>query len=190
VFDFASRNSSRSRQAAIRSAPFLGGSSFSSQAFSFARELLVNEHHGYSGGNVVVIYATNDVTQDTPEDLEGQVDLLRSIPGVEIYALAIGDQVSLPELRSIVTSPPSHYILQVAGVKDLTASFAFGSLSFMCVPPPITTTTTTTTPFSCASTDFIFLIGASATSNVSHWQSMLKFYADIVDLVADRSRFV
>jgi hypothetical protein len=189
IFDFAGRNTSRSRQMGIRRAPFTGGSAYTSRALALASSLLLDSASGFRGGNVAVIYATNDVSQDAPEDLETQVDILRSLPGVEIFALALGDQVSIPELTSIVSEPLDRHIFRAQSFQALNAEFALGSLSSICAPPPVTTSTTTTTLFSCASSDFVLLIGASESMDVFMWQRLLNFFADISDVVSARSRF-
>jgi hypothetical protein len=203
-FSFEEFEASTNVRSLVMAVPFLGGSSRTAKAFDLATEL-INEAQGYRGGRAIVYFITNDVSQvplvshrlpssfqDLPEVVETAVDRLRRT-NAEVNAISIGSQVSQPELRAIVSSPPSQHIYAVDSVVNLDAPFAFSVVQALCSVPPTTTTTTTqptTTTFSCSSIDFIFVIDSASTMTLREWQLHRQFFADFVNTLPTDSRFV
>ena len=205
LFNFNEHTSNWDVQQAILSANLTGGSAFASSAFSSAAALLADPSSGYRGGKVVVYFLTNDVSQDPAEVLEASVDAVRNFP-VEIYALGVADQVSPPELRSIVSLPiETHFVPIPTFSRLVTPLFVDDLLDSTCASPirPLTTSTTTTasTPvltttttnpplLDCQDFSYIFLLDSSSTFTRADWIKARDYFAQLIDYIPESSLFV
>ena len=175
-------------KAAIKAAVPQSLTTFTSVALNTVRTSVLGSTP-YRGGNEVVIYVANDVSQDNPKSKLLMAAAALQATGAYVYSVGVGNQVSASELTSIGTlfSVPSY-----AGLAQPAMSAAL--VMKICVPVSAIRTTgaavsfaTSTTPAGtnvCDNADFIFVLDGSATVNpVTDWDNIQLFATRWVDTI-------
>ena len=138
-------------------------STYSSDALDAVRQMIIGSVPS-RGGNTVIIYVTNDVSQDTPRSkLMNSAEQLKAT-GAYIYAFGIGDQVSPYELSEIGTA--HYFVSDYATLASSTQAY----VSAICVSE---TTTTSTSPSSTTTTATTTTTSAARTTMTSTTAAML-----------------
>jgi hypothetical protein len=195
VFDFNDYSTVGEMKLAITELPFIGGSTYVSPVLT-AVNLLRQESRGFRGGKMAVIFAINDAALDDPADMEVAADALRQ-QNVDILAFGVGDQISMPQLHSVVSSPVQEHAFFHLDFNEVSrASVVDRVLDTVCIAPILTfmlpTTTpapTTAMPLPCASIDFIFILDAASTFTVSEWTKLRGVLIGMVDILPPDSRY-
>ena len=174
-------------KAAINAATAQSRSTYASVALNAVRTSVLGSAP-YRGGNEIVFYVTNDVSQDKSAVLLMATSALKAT-GAYIVSIGVGDQVSKKELLQI-----GSIFYPVADFKTLATSWQADSLvTKICVPASLTRPSTTTTqaitssttkpqPNICSDSDFIFVLDDAGTLDPNtDWINAKMFATNFVN---------